>query len=198
MRAFRDTKVTMLVCTDVASRGLDVKELTHVINYSLPRETEVYVHRIGRTARSGKTGVAISLVSPTHRYLINRIEHLTKSRMTEAKLPGRKEVSLKKVSRILTSFMDQKNHVRAAALLGPEWGKATEDMMLEEILGRFIAMTAPELFEEGTKSLPSYERPAAAHGHAPSHAHAPSHHAPKPHAHGASKKHQPWKKKPHV
>jgi ATP-dependent RNA helicase DeaD len=185
MRAFREKKVTMLVCTDVASRGLDVKELTHVINYSLPRETEVYVHRIGRTARSGKTGVAISLVSPTHRYLINRIEHLTKSRMTEAKIPGRKEVAQKKVSRILARFQDQKHHARAAALLGAEWGKATEDMLLEEILGRFIALIAPELFEEQAAGLPAYQP-------------APSHAAHKPHAHGAPKKHQPWKKKPHA
>jgi ATP-dependent RNA helicase DeaD len=208
MRAFRERKVTMLVCTDVASRGLDVKELTHVVNYSLPRETEVYVHRIGRTARSGQAGVAISLVAPSHRYLVNRIEHLTKSRMTEAKIPGRKEVALKKVSKILARFQDQKHYERAAALLGPEWAKATEDMVLEEILGRFIAMAAPELFEETPKTLPahapSHARPASAHGHAPSHGHAtshghaPSHHAPKPHAHGAPKKHQTWKKKPHA
>jgi ATP-dependent RNA helicase DeaD len=190
MRAFREKKVTMLVCTDVASRGLDVKELSHVINYSLPREPEVYVHRIGRTARSGKSGLAISLVAPSHRALVNRIEHVTKSRMTEGKIPGRREVGLKKVSKILAQFQDQKHHARAAALLGPEWAKATEGMLLEEILGRFIAMSAPEIFEEHAKTLPAYEpthaRPAHGHGHAPAH---------RPQGGGAPKKHQPWKKK---
>ena len=54
MKAFRERRVSMLLCTDVASRGLDVKDVTHVINYSLPRELDSYVHRIGRTARSGR------------------------------------------------------------------------------------------------------------------------------------------------
>ncbi len=190
MRAFREKKVTMLVCTDVASRGLDVKELTHVINYSIPREPEVYVHRIGRTARSGKAGVAISLVAPSHRALVNRIEFVTKSRMTEGKIPGRREVGLKKVGRILTRFQEQTHHARAAALLGPEWAKATEGMLLDEILGRFIAMTAPEIFEEHAKTLPAYTPSASGPAHAA--------HAGRPSGHAAAKKHRPWKKRPHA
>ncbi len=190
MRAFREKKVTMLVCTDVASRGLDVKELTHVINYSIPREPEVYVHRIGRTARSGKAGVAISLVAPSHRALVNRIEFVTKSRMTEGKIPGRREVGLKKVGRILTRFQEQTHHARAAALLGPEWAKATEGMLLDEILGRFIAMTAPEIFEEHAKTLPAYTPSASSPAHAA--------HAGRPSGHAAAKKHRPWKKRPHA
>lgn len=190
MRAFREKKVTMLVCTDVASRGLDVKELTHVINYSIPREPEVYVHRIGRTARSGNAGVAISLVAPSHRALVNRIEYVTKSRMTEGKIPGRREVGLKKVGRILTRFQEQTHHARAAALLGPEWAKATEGMLLEEILGRFIAMTAPEIFEEHAKTLPAYIPSASSAAHAA--------HAGRPSGHAAAKKHRPWKKRPHA
>jgi ATP-dependent RNA helicase DeaD len=155
MRAFRERKVNVLVCTDVASRGLDVKELTHVINYSVPRETDVYVHRIGRTARSGSAGLAVSLVAPTHRAMINRIEHVTKSRMTEGKIPGRREVALKKVARLLARFQDQKHFAKAAGLLGPEWGRAAKDMTLEEILGRFIALAAPEIFDERERTLPA-------------------------------------------
>ncbi|NNN07176.1 MAG: DEAD/DEAH box helicase [Elusimicrobia bacterium] len=190
MRAFREKKVTMLVCTDVASRGLDVKELTHVINYSIPREPEVYVHRIGRTARSGKAGVAISLVAPSHRALVNRIEFVTKSRMTEGKIPGRREVGLKKVGKILARFLEQPHHARAAALLGPEWAKATEGMLLEEILGRFVAMTAPEIFEEHAKTLPAYTPSSSSPAHAA--------HAGRPSGHAAAKKHRPWKKRTHT
>src|SRR6185437_10081241 len=84
MKAFREKRVKILVCTDVASRGIDVKDITHVVNYSLPRELDSYVHRIGRTARSGKTGVAMSLVTPSHRHLIQKIERLTKSKLLES------------------------------------------------------------------------------------------------------------------
>jgi ATP-dependent RNA helicase DeaD len=168
MRAFREKKVTLLICTDVASRGLDVKELTHVINYSVPRELDVYVHRIGRTARSGKPGTAISFVIPTHRHLISRLEHWTKSKMKEGKIPSRKDIAAKKVSKLLERFQEQKNFARAAELLGPDWKAATADMSPDEVIGRFIAMTAPELFEERPKEKPFVQahvpRPAHPHG----------------------------------
>jgi ATP-dependent RNA helicase DeaD len=148
MHAFRDKRVNLLICTDVASRGLDVKELTHVINYSIPRELDLYVHRIGRTARSGKAGLALSLVTQANHSLISRIEHMTKSRMTPGVAPSRRDVAAKKVSKLLVKFQAQKHHERAASLLGAEWEAATGDMDLQEIIGRFIAMISPELFED--------------------------------------------------
>ena len=167
MRAFREKKVTLLVCTDVASRGLDVKELTHVINYSVPKELDVYVHRIGRTARSGKPGTAISFMIPTHRHLISRLEHWTKSKMKEGKVPSRKDIAAKKVSKLLERFQGQKNFARAAELLGPDWKAATAEMSPDEVIGRFIAMTSPELFEERPKEKPFVQAhvPRASHPH---------------------------------
>lgn len=154
MRAFREKKVNILVCTDVASRGLDVKELTHVVNYSIPKELDAYVHRIGRTARSGEAGLAISLVTPSNRYMIERIEHLTRSKMTEGKVPSRKDLGMKKVSKLLERFLATKHHARAIALLGVEWQAAVEDMDLQEIIGRFLVMTAPEVFEDPAPPKP--------------------------------------------
>ncbi|HEX4047975.1 MAG TPA: DEAD/DEAH box helicase [Elusimicrobiota bacterium] len=180
MRAFREKKVTLLICTDVASRGLDVKELTHVINYSVPRELDVYVHRIGRTARSGKPGTAISFMIPTHRHLISRLEHWTKTKMREGKIPTRKDIAAKKVSKLLSRFQEQKNFARAAELLGPDWKAATADMSPDEILGRFIAMTAPELFEERPKEKPFVQPHVPRPG--------------RPHAAGAHPAKGPWKK----
>ncbi len=69
LQDFKDNKITALVATEVAARGLDIKELPHVVNYELPNVPEDYVHRIGRTARAGSTGAAISLVSPDERQL---------------------------------------------------------------------------------------------------------------------------------
>ncbi len=148
MQLFRDRTVNVLVCTDVAARGLDVKDITHVINYSLPRELDSYVHRIGRTARSGKAGFAISLVTPSHKGLLTRIERLTKSRIVEAELPTRKDVGVKKVKQMFAQFMDQKFHERATSILPEEWAEALENMPADEIAGRFIAMTMPDVFED--------------------------------------------------
>jgi ATP-dependent RNA helicase DeaD len=199
MKAFRDKKVSILICTDVASRGLDVKELTHVVNYSIPRELDVYVHRIGRTARSGKAGVAISLVTPTSRYLIGKIEHMTKSRMREGKIPTRKELGARKVLKILGAFHEQKHWPRAVELLGPDWKAVAANLSPEEIIGRFLAMLAPEIFEEREKEKPLHA--PASHQAPPGHS-AP-HHAPH-HASGSShrgyhqKKAPYWKKKHRV
>lgn len=154
MQAFRDKKLNMLVCTDVASRGLDVKDITHVINYSIPRELDNYVHRIGRTARSGKAGIAMSLVTPANRNLIYRIEQMTKSRMKEGKIPSRKEIGTKKVSKLLEKFQAQSAFDRATQLLGEDWKKALEGMNSEEIVGRFLSLIAPEIFEEQTRHKP--------------------------------------------
>lgn len=148
MQAFRDRKVSMLVCTDVASRGLDVKDVTHVINYSIPRELDNYVHRIGRTARSGKTGFAFSLVTPANKRLISRIEEMTKSRMKEGKIPTRKDVGSKKISQVLPKFLAQDLHARAVDLMGTEWTDAINEMSKEEIVGRFLTLNHTEIFAD--------------------------------------------------
>lgn len=146
MQSFRDRRLNILVCTDVASRGLDVKDLTHVINYSIPRELDTYVHRIGRTARGGSAGIAMSLVTPKQRGVIARIENMTKSRMKEGAIPTRKDLASKKVTRLLVKFQEQELHSRAVEHLGKEWAEALEEMPTEEIVGRFLAMLSPEVF----------------------------------------------------
>ncbi len=78
LEKFRAGKVRVLVATDIASRGIDVDEVTHVINFELPNEPESYVHRIGRTARAGSGGAAISLCSPDERAYLKSIEKLIK------------------------------------------------------------------------------------------------------------------------
>lgn len=73
---FRRGKIKILVATDVAARGIDVDDVSHVVNYEMPNVPEAYVHRIGRTARAGKAGVAISLVDSTEKHYLREIEHL--------------------------------------------------------------------------------------------------------------------------
>ena len=89
---FKSKTITILVATDVAARGIDVNNLTHVINYSIPHEVEAYVHRIGRTGRAGKKGIAITFVTPRESAKLSQIERITKTRITKQKVPTAVEV----------------------------------------------------------------------------------------------------------
>lgn len=87
LRRFKDRKCTVLVATDVAARGIDVNDLTHVINYGLPQDAEAYVHRIGRTGRAGKKGKAISLVANQEHKQLVLIEGIAKTKIKKEYLP---------------------------------------------------------------------------------------------------------------
>jgi len=87
MRNFKNKKVKLMVCTDVAARGIDVNNLTHVFNYGLPQDNESYVHRIGRTGRAGSKGLAYTLVSPKGVYVMRKIERHVNQKIELAKLP---------------------------------------------------------------------------------------------------------------
>ncbi|MCC6568667.1 MAG: DbpA RNA binding domain-containing protein, partial [Anaerolineales bacterium] len=84
---FRANQLKVLVATDVAARGLDIDDISHVFNFHLPDDAEVYIHRIGRTGRAGKTGVAITLLSPRERRRMREVEALTKQPVTKMELP---------------------------------------------------------------------------------------------------------------
>ena len=87
MQRFRTGQVELLVATDVAARGLDIEHVSHVINYDIPIDPEVYVHRIGRTGRAGRTGSAITLVTPRERRQLRTIERLTNATIQRMHLP---------------------------------------------------------------------------------------------------------------
>lgn len=95
----RSGKLDILVATDVAARGLDVERISHVVNYDIPTDTESYVHRIGRTGRAGRTGDAISFVTPKERWLVRAIEKATRQQLTEMSLPSVDEVNETRLSR---------------------------------------------------------------------------------------------------
>ena len=87
MKKFRANKADLLVATDVAARGLDVQHVSHVVNYDVPSASESYVHRIGRTGRAGREGVAITLAEPREHRLLRNIEFLTKQKIEIAQVP---------------------------------------------------------------------------------------------------------------
>jgi len=87
LNAFRGGKARVLVATDVAARGLDVDNITHVFNFDLPMEPEAYIHRIGRTGRAGMTGMAVAFCDPSERALLRDVERLLKNRIPQSPLP---------------------------------------------------------------------------------------------------------------
>ena len=86
--AVKRNQTKILVATDLASRGIDVQNISHVFNYDMPRFAEDYIHRIGRTGRANKKGLAISLVSPTDREFLRKIEKFTKLKIEIASIKG--------------------------------------------------------------------------------------------------------------
>lgn len=88
MRKFKENKLRVLVATDIAARGIDVSTVTHVVNYDLPRNPEDYIHRIGRTGRAGEAGSAFSLVSPSDKKVLKKIEQLLSQKIPTFVIPG--------------------------------------------------------------------------------------------------------------
>jgi ATP-dependent RNA helicase DeaD len=92
LNRFRQNQSKVLVATDVAARGLDIDDISHVFNYDLPRDPDSFVHRVGRTGRAGKNGVAISFVTPGERGRLRRIEQFARQKLTLAELPSEQDI----------------------------------------------------------------------------------------------------------
>ncbi len=87
LRKFKEGAIEVLVATDVAARGLDISGVTHVYNFDVPQDPESYVHRIGRTGRAGKTGMAMTFITPREKSMLRAIEQTTKRKMDRMKEP---------------------------------------------------------------------------------------------------------------
>ncbi|WP_332646337.1 DEAD/DEAH box helicase [Lysinibacillus sp. 54212] len=91
LRQFKENKIDILIATDVAARGLDISGVTHVYNFDIPQDPESYVHRIGRTGRAGKSGLAVTFVTPREMGYLRIVEETTKKRMTPLRPPSTEE-----------------------------------------------------------------------------------------------------------
>ncbi len=129
MAKFRNHSIRVLIATDVAGRGIDVEALDAVINFDLPSQSEPYVHRIGRTGRAGRRGLAISLVTPADEHKVENIEHDTKVQLERASvetLPpaATRGASLESTWETLLIFAGRKDKMRPGDILGALTGEA--------------------------------------------------------------------------
>lgn len=106
IRQLKDSKIDILVATDVAARGLDVDRISHVINYDIPYDTEAYVHRIGRTGRAGRTGDAILFVAPREKRLLSAIENATRKKIEIMELPSTEIINNKRIAKFKQKITD--------------------------------------------------------------------------------------------
>jgi ATP-dependent RNA helicase DeaD len=139
MQRFRGKSVQLLVATDVAARGLDVTDLTHVINYNLPDDSANYTHRSGRTGRAGKTGISISIIHMRERFRIKEIESKMKRQFELGKVPSGHEVCKKQ---LLHKIETIKNLEVNASRLAPFMETITEalaDLDRDELIQRFVS-----------------------------------------------------------
>ena len=153
MKRFKEKKCKLLTCTDVAARGIDVNDLTHVINFELPNDYDSYVHRIGRTGRGGSTGIALSIINPMDQRKIGTIERLTKAPIKRVELPDVATIrsrlmnkAVKRMESLATEFEADKSPEFA------DFVAAAEIMEKADLLKGLYAMTLASTIQKYRKA----------------------------------------------
>ena len=139
MNSFRKKQIQLLVATDVAARGIDVDNITHVINYQLPDENEVYTHRSGRTGRAGNKGVSIIIVTQSEQRKIKSIEKLIQSNITSKNIPDADEICNAQMLHLAKKLSDINPSETAEKLL-PSFIKQLDSLSKEDILKKLVTV----------------------------------------------------------
>ena len=140
MQKFRMRNIQILVATDVAARGLDVNDLTHVINYGLPDDTESYTHRSGRTGRAGKTGISIAIVNMREKGKMREIERIIGKKFITGEVPTGKEICEKQLIKVIDEIEKVKVNEEEIADFMPEIYRKLEWLSKEDVIKRMVSM----------------------------------------------------------
>lgn len=137
MNQFRDRALQLLIATDVAARGIDVKEITHVINYELPDDIEVYTHRSGRTGRAGSTGICMSIVHSRELYKLKQIEKVSKASINKMEIPSGKDVCRKQfyfyIDRLLNADITNEEYETYVPMLKEKFAEVSKEDILKRV-----------------------------------------------------------------
>ena len=159
MQKFRIRHVQLLVATDVAARGLDVNDLTHIINYALPDDLSAYTHRSGRTGRAGKAGTSIAIINLKEKHLIRQIERLINKSFIAAKVPGGREICEKQLFNLINKMENVEiEHSEIDPFL-PAIYRKLEWLEKEDVIKRFVALEFNRFLEyyRNAKDINVYE-----------------------------------------
>ena len=139
MKQFRTRQIQMMVATDVAARGIDVDDITHVINYQLPDEIETYTHRSGRTGRAGKEGISMVIVSKSEARKIKQIEKIIQQKFQKKEIPSGMEICEKQLMHLANNIKETEiNHDIDVYL--PQIDEALKDFSKEELIKKFFSV----------------------------------------------------------
>ncbi|MDH7462901.1 DEAD/DEAH box helicase [Chitinophagaceae bacterium 26-R-25] len=140
MKAFREKTLQLLIATDVAARGIDVQGITHVINYELPDDVEVYTHRSGRTGRAGNTGICISIIHNREGFKLRQIENIVQAKFNRLDIPSGKDVCRKQffsfMEKLLQADISHGDYETYVPMLEEKFA----DVSKEDVLKRVAAM----------------------------------------------------------
>lgn len=139
MNMFRGRSIQLLVATDVAARGIDVDDITHVINYNLPDEVENYTHRSGRTARAGRKGESLVLINTREKYKINQIEKIINQKFTFAEIPTAEVICAVQLESMIEKVKETKVNEKEIAPFIPHILEDFADLSKEEVIKKFVS-----------------------------------------------------------
>jgi ATP-dependent RNA helicase DeaD len=140
MNAFRRKELQLLIATDVAARGIDVQGISHVINYQLPDDIEVYTHRSGRTGRAGNTGICMSIIAPKEVGKMRGIERISKAKFNKSEIPTGNDVCRKQFMKFMDKIHNADISAETYTTYMPMLLERFADMSREEILQRVAAL----------------------------------------------------------
>lgn len=163
MKKFRIRHIQLLVATDVAARGLDVDDLTHIINYNLPEENDIYIHRSGRTGRAGRKGISIAIANLRERNKVGDIERKLNKKFKYAEIPLGKDICEKQLFFLIDRMEKvEVDDTRISPLL-PDIMKKLEWLDREELIKKFVSVEFNR-FLEYYKKTPDISTPSSAKG----------------------------------
>ena len=140
MQRFREKSIQLLIATDVAARGIDVEGITHVINFELPDDMEVYTHRAGRTARAGKSGICISICHSREAFKIRQLEKMTNAQFHRLDIPSGKDVCRKQFFFFMDKLINADTSYGDYETYMPDLQKKFAEISKEEVLKRVAAL----------------------------------------------------------
>ena len=158
MQKFRQRHLQLLVATDVAARGLDVNDLTHVINYGLPDDTESYTHRSGRTGRAGKTGISIAIINLRERGKMREIERIINKKFIVGEMPTGKQICEQQLIKLIDDIENVKVNEEEIESFLPGIYRKLEWLSKEDLIKRVVSMEFNR-FLEYYSNAPEIETP---------------------------------------